>query len=300
MRTALYTTVYPGVERFFKAWYDSARAQRVELDLAIALDGVSVEQLERAAGEPIQALWFYAPPRSSFAQIRGSAWRELCGTHEAIVMSDADDVMRPGRVRSALDALQSADLIACGMQLVDERLKPLGLTIEPGRRAQPESYLFKVNDFGLTNTAWRAEALRRALPLPKTVRLVDWHIATQAVGLGLRLATRPEVMVEYRQYEGNMTQHLPPYSAALIERASGEVSAHYEALSARAEAWPVASARQDFERARARHARFAQAIKARALIDDYVEALNALDAETHSPFKWWACVAHPELKRLWT
>lgn len=294
---ALYTTVFPGMEPFLRDWYESTLAQTDrDFDLVIAADAITPARVEELVGAPIDARWCCAPHGATPAQVRELAWRMIVEDYDAVVFTDSDDVLSPERVARAREQLERADVNACGLNLVDAQLEPLGLEIRPGALGRPRDYLIASNDFGLSNTAYRSEALAAALPLPEHLRVVDWYLATRALIAGMRLSVDERVSMSYRQHGNNMAQLSPPFGAVFIRRATELVLLHYDALLADSN-WHAPQIRGELERARERVTTFSAAIQDTPThLDAYVEALNRLEL----PLVWWACVAHLELKEMWT
>ena len=94
----------------------------------------------------------------------------------------------------------------------------MGMTFGLPPRAEPEMCFPRNNVFGLSNSAFRSDLLRRCLPIPADAVLVDWFLATRAWLMGARMAFDPEVEMDYRQYGGNMARVGPPFD---LRRSSG-------------------------------------------------------------------------------
>ena len=66
-RIALYTTVYPGVERYLGEWWRSVAAQSdQDFDLWIGADGLDADGVYAAMGARPAAEWVFAEPGDSF------------------------------------------------------------------------------------------------------------------------------------------------------------------------------------------------------------------------------------------
>jgi len=282
------------VERFLPAWHASVAAQTAPADeLWIALDGLTPADVERAVGHTIEATWVPAPPGATPAEVRQRPLARLVERCDAVVFVDADDLLHPTRIEAARRGLADADLTVCGLRLVDEAGADLGTALRPPD--EPERVLPRTNVFGLSNTAYRSELLRRCLPLPPGALAVDWYLATRAWLLGAAFDADAELRMDYRQHGANTTVVRPPFDAATLRRDTARVEAHLALATA-----PLPGARADrvaeLEAARAEVAAFrARVVDDRATLDAYVAALDALPW----PPRWWSHVARPELRALW-
>src|SRR6185437_13374853 len=110
-RLALYTTIHPGSLRFAAEWYRSTVAQTDRaVDLWISVDGLEVEAVVGAVGERPVAVWRAPPPGSSKAEVRSAVLEELTAAYPAVILVDSDDVLLPGRVQAARQALAESDV----------------------------------------------------------------------------------------------------------------------------------------------------------------------------------------------
>ena len=78
-RLAVYTTWYPGIERFLQPWHASLRAQTDrDFDLWIGADGVDAPRLLASLPADERPVRFYSRPGATPAQVRegaiGSCW----------------------------------------------------------------------------------------------------------------------------------------------------------------------------------------------------------------------------------
>ena len=121
------------------------------------------------------------------ATIRQRALAQIVERHDAVVLVDSDDVMHPTRVATARAMLRGHDLAGCALRLVDERGSSLDMTFTLPPDMAPEDVFPRTNAFGLSNTAFRADVLRRCLPIPAAAVLVDWYLSTRAWLLGASL-----------------------------------------------------------------------------------------------------------------
>lgn len=296
-RLALCTTVYPAVLRYLPEWYRSVAAQTDrDFDLWIALDGLDAAAVTAAAGAAIAAHWVHAAPGDSPAAIRQRVLDPIAAHYDAVVLVDSDDILHPARVEAARNALADYDLMACALRLVDWRGADLGTALTLPDGVAPAAVLPRHNLFGLSNTAWRCELLRRCLPIPADVEIVDWLLATRAWLLDARIGFERAIGMDYRQHPDNMVRVAPPFSREQILRDTARARAHFrralETLPAQANprrGAELAAVAQDVER-------FAEWLaRAAANLENYRAALDRLDLRP----MWWSSVAHPSLHDLW-
>jgi hypothetical protein len=296
-RLALYTTVYPAVERHLAAWWRSVRAQTdTNVELWIGVDGMEPEQVLRAMGDSPVATWVVGEPGDTPAHIRATAMAGMleAGCH-GVIFTDSDDTLHPSRVAVAREALRMHDVYACALGIMDERGTELGLTFGPSAGEDAAALLPRYNVFGLSNTAYRAEALRACLPVPDDCALPDWLLATRAYAIGASLHFDPVPRMMYRQYDSNVARVLTPFSELDVRRATERVLNHYRCVL-QVPGAPAEPLRTELDAARARAEEFHGAIiRSADVLRTYVNALNRL----HPRYVWWWCVAHPELEDVW-
>jgi len=296
-KIAVYTTVYPGVEAYLPDWYRSVQAQTdQEFELWIGLDNVEAEAVQTLVGTHFEATWVSSARGDTPAQIRQRSLAQIVKTCDAVVLVDSDDILHESRVAAARSALDKAELYGCALRLVNQQGRELRWTFGLPPEARAEDILPRYNIFGMSNTAYRSELLRRCLPVPAGVALVDWFLATKAWLLGARLAFDPVVRMDYRQHGNNMARVRFPVSAQQVTEDTELVRRHFRFILAEearnflpgrlAQVNDVAAEIEAFQNCVIRNSYQLQC---------YVEALNRLNP---APV-WWASVAHPELAPMW-
>lgn len=295
---AVFTVAYPGVERFLAPFHRSLRDQTdLDFDLWVALDALTPEDVAAAVGRDPGATWVAAAPGATPAQVRQQALEVLVHRYDAIVFVDADDLLAPTRVAAARRDLASAGLSVCALDLVDEEGADLGITMGLPAGGDPDGGLPRTNAFGLSNTAYRSATLERCLPVPASARAVDWFLATRAWLADATIAVDPEPRMRYRQHGANMTVVRPPFGKAQVRRDAARVAEHLALVRSA----PGARPRPDRLAAVVAAAAEVDAFT-RVVVDDpqllasYVRRLDALAW----PSAWWAHVAHPSLRALWS
>ena len=292
---ALYTTIYPGVERFLADWYRSVLEQSdQDFDLVIGVDGVDLSAVIKALRESPRATWVPAAAGASPAQVRQNAFEMIARAYQAVVFVDSDDILMPQRVAAARQMLETYDVVASAMLLVDEDGGALNFIFNMPSGEDPTEWLLRGNVFGLSNTAYRTKVLEYCLPVPFNCILVDWYLATRSWLSGARLGFDPSIQMAYRQHGQNMASPLPPFTPARILAATRYVRQHYATMLQVIQ--PGDLRRVDFEKMYNHIGEFYGTIHSRTdVLERYTAALNQLPGRS----VWWACVAHPELEELW-
>lgn len=295
---ALYTAVYPGAAPFLNTWYASVEAQTDrDFDLWISLDGLTEAAVIAQLGNRPTASFVVAEPGSTPAQVRQQALVQIVDHYEAVVLVDSDDLLHPDRVAAARAWLEGADVAACGLRLVDEAGEPLELSLAAPDEGAAESMLPRTNAFGLSNSAWRSDALRACLPIPAAARLVDWYLITMAWLQGRRLAFDPTARMDYRQHGANMARIRSPFTAERVRSDTALVLGHFRLVLDSLPAEALADRAAQVREVAADVAAFDQRIVGDvAGLSRYVRELNAAPP----PLIWWASVAYPPLRSQWT
>ena len=295
-RLGLYTTIYPGVEPYLARWYQSVQSQTDRnFDLWIGVDSLSKEQIIAAIGAQVNANWLMAEAGDSPAQIRQKAIERMIDECSSVVFVDSDDLLYPSRIEAAREALRDHDGTACALQIIDEKEKYLGIIFGalPGEDAC--ALLARYNVFGLSNTAYRSDILRRCLPLSAECQLIDWLLATRAWALDASLYFDHTPRMAYRQYPANVAPVLHPFEPGQVMEATRRVLCHYNcALETE---WELPEPQQQMlKSARHRVEAFQKSLASSTdVLASYVEALNRVSPR----YVWWWYVAHPDLEYIW-
>ena len=298
-RLALYTTVFPAVQKFLAAWYESVLRQTDRsFDLFIGCDELSSADVQTLLGRSVEATWHMAPRGSTPTQVREATIREILrdGSYNSVVFVDADDVLHATRVESARREMARSDVAGCGLEIIREDGSSTGHYFGPSSSALDfDTLLPRCNFFGMSNTVYRTSVLARCLPLPAKCAMMDWFLITRAWASGASLTFDPSRRMYYRQYSSNLAQVLSPFSAPYIRRATAMVLVHYRMVLTGIPELPT-SVRRLLQQAQDRVLQFEQRVASNeSNLQYYVTALNALPP---SPM-WWTCVARPELEEMW-
>lgn len=295
---ALYTTIYPGVERYLRDWRRSVLAQ-IDQDygLWIGLDGLDVKSVVEALGDEPKATWVIAERGETPAQIRQRAFEQITAVYDGVVLVDSDDILHPTRVAAARTALKSSDLNGCALRLIDQESRGLGSNFELPSQWEPDAVLPRNNIFGLSNTAFRSKLLHRCLPIPAEVEIVDWFLATRAWLFGARLSFDRTVRMDYRQHGSNMVRVRYPFSEQQVIQDTKRVCRHFECLleADGSETYKVRRLAELKRVAADVDLFYRRVVQQPTKLTDYVQTLNALKPAA----VWWSNVAHPALSDLW-
>lgn len=294
---ALYTTIYPGVEPFLKDWYRSVLEQTdQDYQLWIGLDTMEIEVAQKAMSADPKATWVVVDSGGTPAQIRQMALARIVEVFDGVVLVDSDDILHASRVAAAREALQTNDLAGCALRLVDQNGRDLGLTLGLPAKDRPDDVLPGNNIFGLSNSAFRSELLRRCLPIPANAVLVDWFLAAQAWLYGAGLAFDPIVRMDYRQHEANMARIMPPFSRSQIIKDTERVRHHFQVVRAASLGDYLPDRLAALERVASDIELFYQHVVLQSRqLEHYVQALNEMEIEP----LWGSSVANPRLGAMW-
>jgi hypothetical protein len=294
----VYTTVYPGVEEYLGDWYESVRTQSdQDFDLWIATDILSPDEVMQIASIDRPVNFIEARVGATPSEIRSHAFQVITDTADGIVMVDSDDILHATRVAQARAGLTRCDLTACGLRFVDRHGNPIGAEFGLSNGEDPEDTFPAANVFGLSNTAYRSEALRRCLPVPSNTVAVDWFLASHVWLRRGKIEFDRSVLMDYRQHGTNVTRVIPPFDEAQVSTDTMIVRQHLASVAERSDASfdndRFARVLEAMQHVQA----FDEAVVASPdLLRRYVSELNQL----RGPWYWWSHVAHPGLSSMWS
>jgi hypothetical protein len=296
-RLAMYTTVYHGVEKYLKDWYESVQQQTDrDFDLYIGCDRLQPSEVKAIIGDSINATWVIAIVGSTPVQVRELAIRQiLTNSYPAIIFVDADDILHPTRVEAAREAIQEASVGGCALEVVTETGARTGWRFGPTGPVDFEELLPRCNFFGMSNTIYRTDLLKRCLPVPPSCATMDWFLITRAWAAGAPLVFDDTCRMYYRQHSANLARIAPPFSVEYTQKAAELVMLHYIGVLNDIPELSE-SIRKSLTVARRRVQRFQRlVVQDPGKLGEYVRALNRLPPTR----TWWTCVARPELEYLW-
>jgi len=296
-RIAVYTTVYRGVEVYLPDWYRSVLAQTdQDFQLWIGLEGIEASAVETVIGTDLEVVWVPPEPGDTPARIRQRSLAQIVEDFDGVVLVDSDDILDPTRVAAARAALQSSELAACALRLVDHHRRDLGTTLTLPERVIPDDILPRNNVFGFSNSAYQSRLLHQCLPLPPGIALVDWFLATKAWLMGARLGFDPVVRMEYRQHGANMAPMRFPFDANQVIRDTQKVREHYRLLLASPTENLLPDRWAQVQEAATDVQLFSEQVVSQSeKLENYVRNLNTLEPQVI----WWWDVAQPALRWMW-
>ncbi len=294
---AVYTTIYPGGEAYLPDWYGSVIAQTDrDFQLWIDLDGIEPDTVENVIGAHVDAVWMPADPGNTPARIRERSLAQIVEDFGAVVLVDCDDILHPTRVEAARATMRTSELAACALRLVDEHKQDLRTIFTLPENALPDDILPRNNVFGFSNSTYRSDLLRRCLPVPPNVTLVDWFLATKAWLLGARLGFDPVVRMDYRQHEKNTAPIRFPFEASQVIRDTVNVRKHFHLLQTSPMENVLPDRRTQIQEAAADVQLFSERVVSQPeRLESYLRSLNTLEPQV----VWWWDVAQPALKWMW-
>jgi len=296
-KLALYATVYPAVRRFLPAWYRSVQDQVDDgFDLWLGVDAMTKADVVACLGTEPTAHWVVAEHGDTGTSVRLRAMQRIVDRYDAVVFVDSDDLLSPTRIAEDRKQLQRHDVVGCALRVVDESGADTGVIFGPAPEARPDEDLARYNVFGLSNSAYRSDVLRRCLPFPSECVLVDWFLATRAWLGGADLWFDATPRMRYRQYGLNIARIIPPFTAQEVSNATQRVLGHYDLVLPLAHGTNPAHT-EAMRAAQREVATFASAVRdAPAKLAAYTRALNCLPTR----YVWWWAVANPQLRHLWS
>jgi hypothetical protein len=295
---ALYTTIYPGVEKYLADWYRSLQEQTdQDYQLWIGLDLLDIAAATDAMGGKPEAIWVSAPHGDTPAQVRQRVFAQIVEQHDGVILVDSDDVLHSSRVEAARAALQTRELVGCALRLVNNKGKDMGMTFSIPPQTDPQDVLPRNNVFGLSNTAFRSDLLRKCLPIPANIAMVDWFLATKAWLYGADIVFDETVRMDYRQHDANMARVRPPFSVEQVISDTNVVRHHFDILLNSIVGESIPERHAKIVHVAADVELFYQNIVLHPeKLNRYTQSLN----EVNPAPLWWACVAHPSLSHLWS
>lgn len=294
--SALFTTVYPEGIKYLNDWYNSVNHQDTsDFDIWIGCDRLSTEEAQNAMGSTIEATWIIRNENESPIQFRERAIRKMIDQYSGIIFVDSDDILEPSRVSSAQNALEHCDAYGCSMSIINENGNDLSIEFNRPPNVEISKLLLRNNIYGLSNTAYRSEILKKCLPFPKNSVLLDWFIATRAINNNAKMFFDDTPRMKYRQHSTNTARVLPPFSNQQIINATELVLQHYDIVL---KCIPELSHlfKENIVFAKSEILSFYSTIsQSTEKLNEYTKRLNNLPAE----HIWWSCVAHSDLEDLW-
>ena len=127
-RYALYTTIYPGIERFLGEWCRSVNSQdHSNFDVWIGIDNVETTTVSSLLDQRFEVIFVHALSGETPVSLRCRAMMAMVARYETIVFTDSDDILETDRVSAALSGIVDADIYGCALGLIDVGGLDLGI-----------------------------------------------------------------------------------------------------------------------------------------------------------------------------
>ena len=208
-KTAFFTTVYAGCEKFLKDFFTSLHNQNYK-DFEIVIINESVDALLlKSFLTPEMTVRIVNSARADAISNRIQGLQYIIETgYDFVVFGDCDDTFSANRVDESLKMLENADIAANELMLVDENLTLLQENYLSQRLNNSQlvnaGFITDKNIFGMSNTALRTEILHNFSEIPDVIAF-DWYFFAELLeetGVSARFTTGCHT--NYRQYEMNL------------------------------------------------------------------------------------------------
>ena len=293
---ALFTTVYPEGKQFLCDFFSSLSAQTDnDFDLWIGLDRIRETKLNEYICDDYQAICIEQKNNESNISLRQRAMKEMVELYPGVIFVDSDDILAPSRISAARSSLKHYDMYGCAMKIIDVNGADLHVSFQMPSGTDITSLLPRFNIFGMSNTCYSTDLLKKCLPFPTDCILLDWFVATRAWAQNVRMCFDSVQQMYYRQYSSNTARVLPPFTQEQIIKSTELVLQHYNNVLNNIPELPNTK-RILIENAQNYVEAFNYSIKqSPEKLQRYIIGLNNLPPN----HIWWSCIAHPELEGLW-
>jgi hypothetical protein len=206
--TVFITTIFPSVSGFLSTFFESIKKQTYkEFDLLIMNDGYigDIEQygLENFSADVINIC------NKTPAEIRAEGINyALEKNYKIIVLGDADDYFSENRIQKSVELLKNYDIVVNDLTIVDAGENNViegYLSSRINNKTEiPIEFIYERNIFGLSNTAFRTNFLKKDFRLINDkVIAFDWLLFSGLLLEGGKAIFTDECISYYRVYDGN-------------------------------------------------------------------------------------------------
>jgi glycosyltransferase involved in cell wall biosynthesis len=293
---AVFTTVYPEGKKYLSDFFSSLTAQTdQDFDLWIGFDRLQSDELNEYIHNDSGTTCIERKKSESNISLRQDAIEKITKKYDGVVFVDSDDILAPSRVAAARSSLEKYEVYGCAMKIIDEDGSDLGISFHLPSGSHIKSLLPRFNVFGMSNTCYSTETLKKCLPFPSDCVLLDWFVATRAWARGSSMVFDPVQRMSYRQHSANTARVIPPFTPEQIQKATNLVLQHYHLVLTE-----IPELRGSkcilIENAQKYVESFEMLIQQNPrAFQKYVQRINALPPN----HIWWSCVAHPDLEEVW-
>ncbi len=233
MNVAIFSVVYPGVEKYIPEFLSSLSRQTDKgFTLFLINDGfVGLKAFLKKTDLNVQVL----EKSSSPAELRkiGIEWVVSKGA-EIIIFADADDYFENNRIELSKKMLIHYDIVCNEMLLVGKEVSQPTLMLEKFFDDKTEintSDIATDNCMGLSNTALRIDSISRDIEsIPNNIIAFDWALFALCIHAGARAVFTKETKTYYRQHPNN-TASPQCFSEQQIMKGVEVKKDHYQLLS---------------------------------------------------------------------
>ncbi len=287
MKLAIFTLLHPGSLLYFQELLDSLICQSIKFDLWVAIDDLSLAELEKFNFGILKHHIIANPKNDNSALFRIKVLKEIADTADGIMIIDSDDYIINNRLEHVLEALENYDIHVSSLLLISHVREELGIL-----NSIPININHHYNTIGLSHLALRSEVVKRFLLPPAGCLILDWYLAIQMSIFDVNIYYDERVGVAYRQHENNFFSCIPPYSSTQIRKATEyimrQLSLYYSSIAELDNKSSIKILKRINE------------LKVFSSLDD--ENLNQylyfLNKEKHL-FYWWEAIAYEPLKEKW-
>lgn len=278
MAAAVFSVVYPGVEKYFSELLSSLSNQTDKnFTLFLVDDGMAnLENIIKNSDLNIEVLKLSGQPAS--LRKKGIQWMIEKNIQE-IIFIDSDDYAQKNRVEVSRKMLENYDIAVNELLLCGKEIDvPFGLI---GGRFNNKQMIKRrdivgANFMGLTNTSMRVGSITKDMELiPDDIIAFDWALFAMSIHAGARTIFTSDTKTFYRQHLNN-TASVQSYSLGQILKGVKVKKEHYQ-LMAKVDGGYINLAR-DFEKL------FNQLNDSEVLRERYCEAVRLQIEDSNL---WW-------------
>lgn len=210
MKCAVFSVVYPAVERYISEFLQSL-AKQTDKDFTLFLINDGVIGMERYLEglnlntREIKENGFPAKLRK-----KGIKWITSEG-FETIIFSDSDDYFDSNRIEISKNVLKEYDIVFNELCLVGENIPQPFCILERdfnNKGGIAKEYIIKGNCMGMSNTALRVKAIPSCDAISDNAIAFDWDLFSMCIHNGARAVFTNETKTYYRQHGGNIASPL--------------------------------------------------------------------------------------------
>ena len=206
-KVAVLGVVFPKVKRFLGDYFRSLEKQAFkDFDVVIINDGIK-DFAKLARGYDLNII-----------EIRGGRGiaknRELGINlvkkkgYKYLVFTDADDFFAKNRIKESLRLLKNCDIVVNDLTTVNIKgriIKKSYISNRINNNAVIDyAFIRDKNIFGFSNTAIRANCIRKKITLDKNLVAVDWYLFSRLLKQGRKAVFTNKTSTFYRLYGGNL------------------------------------------------------------------------------------------------